>query len=278
MASADTGYECVNGSCSEVCSRSPNSCSSGACVLFEGLFDDVGDGMGTGVCAPSCNPVAQDCMTATAGCYYDFNANAGICAGVPMPAMSATQNMTCYGPASGACYLNGCAKGHAALVPDDPDSMSPNFLCAFFCSPANTTMTQGSATTATGTQAPPAQFDCRNDAGEARVGPGVGGTFECRYLNSFYGDTGDVNNSIGFCVETATWGSCRAFDLETCVASMDPENEPACDAATPGCVDVATLPASKRQVLERVLPRPILGKKVIAPASGKLEDTQVIPQ
>ncbi len=278
-AEADQGFECVNGTCNEVCSRSPNSCASGACVLFEGLFDDVGDGMSTGVCAPSCDPVAQDCTTMTQGCYFDFNASAGICAGVPMPAQTATQNQPCYGPAAGACYLNGCAKGFAALVPDDPDSMSPDFLCAFFCSPTNTSMnTTDGPGPATGIQAPETQFDCKNDAGETRVGPGVGNAYECRFLNGFYADTQDVSPTIGFCVEAATWGSCTAFDVLACVNAANPMTDPACETATPGCFNSGDLPAEGRATLQKILERPALGKKVVLPRGDDIYDTQVIPQ
>lgn len=235
--------ECINGVCSEICSRSPDSCGAdAACTLYGGLFRDVGDGSSTGICTPSCDVVAQDCLSSADGCYYSFNAATGVCAVVPDAAATAEQNDPCYGPFGGACFLNGCARGYGAIVPDDPASQRPNFLCAFFCTPVNTTLNQGGAATAVGSQALPGQFDCNNDPGEARPGPGQNGSFECRFLNSFYADTGNVSPDVGFCVETATWGSCTEFDLEACEASPDPDNDPACASSTPGCVDRQSMP------------------------------------
>lgn len=193
-----------------------------------------------------CSPVAQDCGSSTDGCYLAFRSGEGVCVPVPAPAQDLEQNDPCYGPIPDTCFLNGCARGFAAIVPDDPASTAPHFLCAFFCTPVATTLNQGSATTAVGGQALPGQYDCNADPGEERLGPGTGGSFECRFVNSFYADTGSISPLVGFCVETATWGSCTAFDLEACVASSDPANDPACAAATPGCVDAATLPAQGR--------------------------------
>lgn len=258
-AASGQGNECINGICTEVCSTSPNTCGTGfVCVLFDGLFDDVGDGGSTGACAPACDPVSQDCAAATDGCYFQFRQNSGVCAGIPMPAADNLQDDNCYGPAgdntTSGCFLNGCGKGHAALVPNDPDAQMPAFLCAFFCSPADNQ--QGAAPSLQGIQNPPTQFDCNLDAGETREGPSVG-QHECRYLNSFYADTGMVSATIGFCVspvDPIAWGSCADFDLDQCLmdASETNPNPPSCAGATPGCVDEASINATQRAVLQRV--------------------------
>lgn len=260
-ASSGQGNECINGICTEVCSTSPNTCGTGfVCVLFDGLFDDVGDGQSTGACAPACDPVSQDCANAADGCYFQFRQNSGVCAGVPMPAADNTQDVACYGPGGDetttGCFLNGCAKGHAAILPNDPDVQMPSFQCAFFCSPVDNQMEDAPAVE--GAQAPPTQWDCNsaNDvaANGDRVGPGAAGSHECRYLNSFYTDTGMVVNTIGFCVPVDPWLSCANFDLDGCLAAASEQNPnpPECAGATPGCIDEANIPASQRQKLQRV--------------------------
>lgn len=235
------GYDCFDGTCRELCAVGTSCIGAFGCGVVPGRYIDF-DPVTVGMCHPACDLVAQDCASASDACHFLARAAIGICAGVPLPARDLDQGDACYGPSPGICFLNGCAKGYGSVLTVGPGPTEQPSLCAFFCTPANTTLNQGSAATAVGVQNEPTQYDCNDDPGEGRPGPGTSGSYECRFLNSFYADTAAASPAIGLCVDTAVWGSCTAFDLEACAASPDPENDPACANSTPGCVDIATLP------------------------------------
>jgi hypothetical protein len=57
--------------------------------------------------------------------------------------------------------------------------------------------------------------------------------YQCRYLNSFFDDTRDLPDSLGFCVDKLVWGDCTEFDIEACFVEGD---EAACENITFGCL------------------------------------------
>lgn len=222
QASADTGYECVVGVCTEVCTAIPNSCAGGLCLTQNGLFDDI---EGAGVCAPSCDAVAQDCADAGAGCYYHFQENGGACSTVPAAAADQTQNEPCLGPSgidTGVCFLDGCARGFGPIVPEQDAPMS-EFLCAKFCTPSPTDVDhldhpEGIEDAALG------QHSCASPATAPVPGPdeSPNDTYQCRFLSSFYTDTEGAPDSLGVCVDKTVWGDCLLQQTEACLADPDP--------------------------------------------------------
>jgi hypothetical protein len=117
MPGAATGFDdCkaglsgVNGACSDICTQTDKStCEDGfACVIYADTFDDLGADATIGLCAPTCDPVTQDCEIESQACYLLISDGAGTCASVPAGAAEKAQGDTCYGPMAGTCYLNGC--------------------------------------------------------------------------------------------------------------------------------------------------------------------------
>jgi hypothetical protein len=179
------GLYCINGTCQDICSTNPDSCSTGsACTIFVDVFEDQGDT--TGACQPTCDPVAQDCADAGDGCYIDPVGGEATCTAPTSGGASLGQDDPCDG-SGGNCFLNGCGIGFQALIDDDPGAPTTS-VCTFFCSP--------SATDAAGD---PTGTTCLD-------GPGAG--YDCRFLQSFYSNTDAVPATVGFCVDTSLWGSC----------------------------------------------------------------------
>ena len=261
QAAADTGYECINGACTEVCGTTPNSCSDGLCVTFEGLFEDVEN---AGACAPTCNAVAQDCPVQGQACYYNFFQNGGVCAGVPMPAADLGQGDTCYGPQPGSCYLNGCGLGFGPNVPEQRGVMGTPFACAKFCTPQPTDVDNAGPPEGLEDGAN-AQYSCASPAGAPVEGPDAvpNATLQCRFFNSFFIDTDMVPDPLGFCVPKDVWGDCLLQETATCLAAPDPEQEPACDTLEPGCMPIATFANGNMQRYKDILRRQ--GKAVSLP-------------
>src|SRR5690606_34741058 len=84
------------------------------------------------LCTPLCDPVLQDCQAPLA-CYLDPVAGESSCVGV---AGAGLQGQACTGDENGACFLNGCAPGHGALLPLELGA--PVEACAFYCAPVET--------------------------------------------------------------------------------------------------------------------------------------------
>jgi hypothetical protein len=220
---------CLNEVCTEICSG--DSCGVGfVCSNYSLLFEDVEN---VGLCNPVCDPVEQDCVADTEGCYLQATTGEASCAGIPTGAAEMTQDVLCYGPPSGGCYLNGCAEGFGANQPDD--------TCAFFCNPIDNWKdnVQGLTGDSTG-------ITCASSFGEDRpAGPGP--TFQCRYLQSFYSNTDLVAATTGLCVlpakaPTVDWGaygSCADFDwaqLKLDVADESASQTGYCDGCPQCCM------------------------------------------
>lgn len=237
------GLECINNVCVPICTTMPDSCGKGQlCGLFTGLFSEFTN---YGVCQPTCDPVAQDCMAAADACYLRFTDGKGLCAPPGTTATRKIQDQEC-DKISGNYYLNSCAKGYGCTIPKDPANFMGPQVCAFFCNPGNTTDDQGKhigcgATFSISYAASGADAGVSDggvsDGGAADAGatppdagapprPNGPGTasFECRYLNSFYSNTGSVPGNVGVCVNTNIWGKCS-----------DPSN-----MQTNGCKPAAT--------------------------------------
>jgi hypothetical protein len=198
-ATEEKGYYCRGNVCSEVCSQSPtDTCGSeGNCVQIHNLFSDV---EGVGVCAARCDAALQDCAAESQACYLQTGRGTMSCSRVPEEAEDRTQNMPCYGPQPGSCFLNGCAKGYGAILNDQPGTATGT-VCAFFCNPSMETRTGD-----------PAGIQTTYMGGDRPNGPGP--AYECRYVNNFYSNTHEVPDHIGMAVDPEVWGSCNEHGLE----------------------------------------------------------------
>ncbi len=217
------GSHCSNGSCSEICNVGSDTCRSGNegpfegsyCTLFQGVFTDS-----IGLCVAACNPVedtvvggsiANNDCAATEGCYLNATRGTAACSVVPAPAVDVTQNDDCYGPASGGCFLNGCASGFVALLNNAPEN-ADGTVCARYCTPVNTH-----------SNAQAGAAGVNDKCGAAALGA-VGGTngepaeHQCRFVQNFYSNTDLVPEEVGMCVPILvggeSWGDCKAFDWD----------------------------------------------------------------
>jgi hypothetical protein len=235
----EAGYYCLSGVCTEICGTSPDTCPDGTtCASYASFMEDVAD---VGLCKPLCDPVTQDCAEPTAACYLQAIAGTSLCAGVPASSATQTQDMPCYGPAAGGCYLNGCAKGYGANQPDG--------TCAFFCNPVDNWIDN-----VTGLAGDPTGIAC--DATFAGARPdGPGSPYECRFIQSYYSNADLVAASIGMCLHPAGngHGSCADFDLPQLIAdtndgtATDPDY---CTAICPECcmLDCISLATAEAQL------------------------------
>jgi len=275
------GFDCSGGICTEICSQGPpDTCSLAGtgCVQFENLFDDVeGD---VGLCAPTCNPVTQDCSNTAEACYVQATIGTSTCANVPDPAVGLLQDAPCYGPAGGGCYLNGCDKGHSPILNDSPTNATGS-VCAFFCNPVNTfTDPPGTLLGSAIGSVAGNDINCTTDLAGASPprasGPGTVLTtqFECRFIQSFYNNTDQVPVDVGMCVNVQNgWGNCSDFDKAGFIDAVNTTNMTYCDPTMnggvdlcpPGCVSNAEFdiwfPAStKRDIARQLLQVGLSGK------------------
>jgi hypothetical protein len=200
------GLYCVNGACSDICTQTDaTTCDDGfACVIYADTFDDLGDDSTVGLCAPTCNPVTQDCEIEGQACYLLISDGAGTCAGVPAAAATQEQGDTCYGPMAGSCYLNGCNKGYQAILL--ATAGSDDAVCGAFCSPVNTYVDNPDTNDVDGGD--PA------NCGVARVMQADQG---CGFIQSIFAGSDTFDPSIisvdyGICYNGAEWGKCDAYD------------------------------------------------------------------
>jgi hypothetical protein len=263
------GYDCTHGVCTEICDvGSPDGCRADGegsyCALYASDFTD-----GIGVCVAGCIPV-DDTVTdgivknsscaAGEGCYLNATHGVAACANTPVDAAEATQNSDCYGPASGGCYLNGCASGFAALLNNKPED-ADGTVCARYCSPTDThTDAPNGASGVSG--------NCSAAAMKATGGTnGVQSEHQCRFIQTFSHEANLVDATVGMCVPInlgngATWSDCSEFfweDIKTVwsdalaagtdpqtafndfclVDPTDPDNSPlrdACVGLARGCI------------------------------------------
>lgn len=227
QAESDQGYHCLNGRCVEVCGQTPNTCADGNCVALSGVFSRYN----SGICTPKCDVTLQDCAEEAPGCYLEFAGGKMSCNYVSEAASNLGQGEPCLGPSSGVCYTNACAIGYGAVLNESP--MSSASLCAFFCNPS--------------TDDPlgdPEGIQVTFDGGGVRMpGPGFldsSQEYECRWINSFYNNAGEVPDNIGMAVPVSIWGSCAEH------VPGDPEQ------AVPGCQPLSELQPTMREKLQEL--------------------------
>ncbi len=231
------GYDCTNGVCTEICDVGPpDGCRADGeafgegsfCTLYEGLFTDE-----IGVCVAGCNPIADDLVdgvlvnercAAAEGCYLNATRGVAACANVPVDAVETTQNDDCYGPASGGCYLNGCASGFTALLNNRPEE-ADGTVCARYCEPDDThTNNDGNS-------------EGKNEAcstvnlGQAGGTNGNSSQHQCRFIENFYSNTTEVPSTIGMCVpvtsnDGGSWADCEEYDHDGLVAVYNAATTP----------------------------------------------------
>jgi hypothetical protein len=221
----------TGGICIPICTGTPDSCGDAAiCTQYFAMFDDLGADTSVGLCNPTCNPVTQlgangmrdpaytDCAE-NEGCYVSLLVGKASCAGVPAEAVEAKQNDPCYGPDASTCYLNGCAQGYMSFTSTDADT--DDSVCNAFCTPVNTY--KGNAGNAPTGLAP---YTCSL----ARVGAS---NQECRFMQSFYGNT-DLNPpEFGACVNNAgnSFDNCTTYDPVGAIAANNAAFDAEPDAA-----------------------------------------------
>jgi hypothetical protein len=209
------GLYCVNSVCTDICTQTDSAtCDEGfACVIYADTFDDLGDDSTIGLCAPTCNPVTQDCEVEGQACYLLISDGAGTCAGVPAAAAELGQGDTCYGPMAGSCYLNGCNKGYQAILL--AQAGSDDAVCGAFCTPVNTYLNNPDTNDVDGGD--PA------NCGAARVMQANQG---CGFIQSIFAGSDTFDPSIisaeyGICYNGNEWGLCGDYDPEGMVAAYN---------------------------------------------------------
>lgn len=210
----EIGLACLHDACAEICDLGPpDTCRNEGDVVGEGsyctLFADLFSST-TGLCVATCDPTDENACSEGLGCYINPTSGIAACTATPPAAVDLTQNKDCFGPASGGCFLNGCAAGFTPLLNNKPRNHD-GVHCARYCSPANTY--EGQAGLATGVNS-----DCGVVELTQRGGTnGVAGSHQCRFVQTFYSDTVQVPPNIGMCVPVTpqaggTWGDCSIFD------------------------------------------------------------------
>jgi hypothetical protein len=244
------GYHCLNGICTEICSRNgtTDTCANTAmmnCVEFANLFDDIDDAF-LGLCTLACDAVAQDCPDAEDGCFLSLVTSEASCADVPTGSTTKIQDSPCFGPMAGSCFLNGCPKGYGAILPN-LNTNPTTAVCTGFCNPIEVCApgSTGPAATPcnanTDTLGDPAGIDCAEVFGDPNRpdNGGPNGPYQCRFIQAFYNDSEGVPVTTGFCVSTGVWGDCTTCD----VTNADTFDTTCADQFSFGCVDFASLAA-----------------------------------
>ena len=255
------GNLCLGEICRTICNVDPDTCGEGfACSSYTQTFSDD-PAENTGVCDPTCDPVAQDCEDETQGCYLQLFNGKATCARVASGAEEATQGVQCANDGS-RCYLNGCAPGWGGFlyagdgVPRD---------CTAFCTPVETYQIDpdgdgDGALVEGGDPVGMAPTDCN----ATRIGAAA---HHCHFFQSFFVDMNGayldyINGAYGFCAPRGNdYGDCREFSEEWILAQYNihiddmggtPETWPdyiaeQCDAnpldCTSGCALIETLDA-----------------------------------
>ena len=203
------GYFCSGGTCTEICSTSPNSCGgTEVCTVFAGVFDDRTD---VGMCMPQCDPLNPSAVCPTGeSCYLSLASAITSCVAPSLSdPITKTGAPNCNSnPGTQDCNcvtLNGCDAGFGCILLNDAANPTGN-ICAFFCDPMNS----GGPTCASGT--------------------GAGPSFSCRQIMSFYSDAMDVDPSYGMCVNPTTWagycGGCVDMTDDICNPAKCCDNDP----------------------------------------------------
>ena len=202
--------------CASICSTDPqDSCRSPSeaqgegfyCTVFADLFDES-----TGLCVPGCDPADDSACPEGYGCFMNVERGVAACAAVPPAAADLTQNADCYGPASGYCYLNGCAAGHTPLLANKTVN-ADGALCARYCSPRESY--QNHVAEVTGSADHCSSASLLQSGGTS----GNGGPHQCRFVQTFYDNTEGLPRSLGMCVPVhplsgGSWGDCNSLDWE----------------------------------------------------------------
>lgn len=175
-----------NGVCQTICSTSPDSCtaSGGSCVIYGGLFDDVAN---AGLCAPTCDPVEQDCVAEETQCVLSTATGVSACVPAhPGDDMPPEQDEDCTAP-------NSCAEGYGCHAAKPGDNTKG--ICTLYCTPSTDEL---------GGVKPHNCFD-------------AGANYECVYVNTFFGLNAQIPDSVGICFDPAKRGDSGV----TCADSTD---------------------------------------------------------
>jgi hypothetical protein len=216
---------CINGTCTAICSRDPDSCAAGTqCTLFENFFDDQVDNTTTpptplvGACMPICDPVMQTCPADQACFLTDWDGE-GTCGFVPGPAEASVQDTACFGPASGGCYLNGCARGFSTFFLNWVGVGFPSSLCVQMCTPATAGIGMLDYIMGNPNGAVCGAYD---------VSAGEIANTECRFFSSVVGDA-NVPDPLGICLSenvrtTLELGTCATHDIDAAPTQENVDN------------------------------------------------------
>jgi hypothetical protein len=206
----------LDGVCASICSSSPDdSCREASesfgegsyCTIFADLFSES-----TGLCVPGCDPADDNACAEDFGCYLNAERGIASCASVPPPASELAQNADCYGPASGDCYLNGCAIGHTPLLSNKTES-ADGVVCARYCTPQESY--QGNEEGIVGKNGNCSAIALAQSGGTS----GNASEHQCRFVQSFYDNTDNLPSELGMCVPVTplaggSWGDCSGFDWD----------------------------------------------------------------
>jgi hypothetical protein len=169
------GGFCLDGMCTPICALGGAGCTGAdqACIAHAGVFED----RGLGLCTRLCEPLDAASCAPEQGCYLSLGTGQATCHG----AGSLDQGDVC-------TYIDACAPGLGCVLLDADGQRT---LCTALCDPAT-------AVTASGQT-------CAQVLGM--------GEPACVAINRFYGDTPDVPDDIGMCVDCADPGYA---DLTVC--------------------------------------------------------------
>ena len=183
----EAGSLCMDDVCKEICTVSPDSCTSGfTCSNTGDLFDDPS----IGICEPQCDLFAQDC-SGDETCYLLFSDGyPTVCLPtVPEPDTShggcePVEKLVPQEQGECCSFINTCNVG---LGCSQPNQGGDDMLCGEFCDPTETVGTD----------------DC-----VAQLGSG----YFCLSINRFYTDVPDLDDIYGFCLEEAVWGPATCYN------------------------------------------------------------------
>ena len=162
------GGFCLDGLCTRICALGGPDCGGPdlACIAHGGVFE----GRDLGLCTRLCDPLGDGACAPGQGCYLGLGTGQSTC----HEAGSLGQDQAC-------SYIDACAPGLGCVL---LDAVGQSTLCTALCDPAT-------AETASGQT-------CAEvlEAGEPA----------CVAINRFYGDTPDVPDHIGMCLDCADPG------------------------------------------------------------------------
>jgi hypothetical protein len=193
---------CSDEVCREICTTSPQNCPDKfSCVGTHGIFDDA-----TGMCNPGCTSLhAQYCEDTDKSCYLLFleeyttvcfkptsepdTAHDG-CVEAEKPDEEPQYQGEC------CSYINTCAKRFGCTQPSPPPVLHDQRVCAGFCDPTGLVVDP---------EPPPTCPQLYHPVLDAFCQP---------INNSFYSDTDDLPDEIGFCMVAEIWGPATCWDGE----------------------------------------------------------------